>query len=294
VVHALGWNPAPDPARRRALAGVVNLGTLTLSAGVGAAAFVRNRRPVAVVPVEIPIEGLPDALDGFTIAQISDVHIGPTIKGDFMTEVVEKVNAIGADMVAVTGDLVDGSVAALSAHTAPLADLKARHGAFFITGNHEYYSGVHEWVEECRRLGLRVLLNEHALIEHEGGRLLVAGVTDLRAGGIVPEHTSSPAQAIEGAPDADLRLLLAHQPGSVFEADRAGFDVQLSGHTHGGQYFPGTFLIHLAHPVVKGLEKVGRVWVYVSCGTGYWGPPMRLGAPAEITEITLRRAVSAA
>ena len=115
----------------------------------------------------------------------------------------------------------------------------------------------------------------------------MGGVTDLSAGRMKSEHTTSPSAAIEGAPESDLRLLLAHQPGSVFEAERAGFDVQLSGHTHGGQYFPGTLLIHLAHPVVRGLEKVGRVWVYVSCGTGYWGPPMRVGAPPEVALLHL-------
>jgi len=280
----------PDPSRRRALAGMVNIGALTLSGGASGVAFASARQPVEVKAVEIPIEGLPEALDGFRIAQITDVHIGATIKGDFLQEVVAQVNALKPDMVALTGDLVDGSVAELGKHTAHLVDLKSRHGTFFVTGNHEYYSGVDEWLDELERLGLKTLNNAHTLLKHDGGRLLLGGVTDLSAGRMKPEHTTSPMAAIEGAPDADLRLLLAHQPGSVFEAERAGFDVQLSGHTHGGQYFPGTIFIHLAHPVVKGLEKVGKVWVYVSCGTGYWGPPFRLGTTAEITDITLRRA----
>ncbi len=282
----------PDPGRRRALAGMANLGALSFAAGASAVAFWRARQPVAVKAVEIPVAGLPASLDGFRIAQLSDIHIGPTIKGDFLAEVVEKVNNLGADMVAITGDLVDGSVAELGRHTEVLADLRSRHGTWFVTGNHEYYSGAESWVAELRRLGLTVLLNEHSVVEHDGGRLVVGGVTDLRAGGILPSHATSPREAIAGAPEADLRLLLAHQPGSVFEAEAAGFDVQLSGHTHGGQYFPGTVLIHLAHPVVKGLERVGKVWVYVSCGTGYWGPPFRLGAAAEITDITLRSAPS--
>ncbi len=295
LARLLGHTPPseqliPDPSRRQALAGLANLGALSLSTAAGGAAWLGNRRPAAVVPVTIPIEGLPASLDGFRIAQISDIHIGPTIKGDFLADVVARVNALEPDLIAVTGDLVDGSVAALRRHTAPLADLRARHGAFFVTGNHEYYSGVEPWVAEIRRLGLTVLLNEHRLITHGGGRLLVGGVTDLRGGDILPTHASSPALAAAGAPDADLRLLLAHQPGSVFAADAAGFDVQLSGHTHGGQYFPGTALIHLVQPVVKGLERVGRVWIYVSCGTGWWGPPFRLGSRAEITEVTLRRA----
>jgi len=280
----------PDPERRKALAGMLNLGALTVSGAASGVAFAGSRQPVAVKVVEIPIEGLPEALDGFRIAQLTDIHIGPTIKGDFLQEVVAQTNALNPDMVALTGDLVDGSVAELGKHTKFLADLRSRHGTFFVTGNHEYYSGVDEWLEELERLGLKTLNNAHELLEHNGGRLLVGGVTDLRAERIKPEHATDPMKAMAGAPDADLRLLLAHQPGSVFEAERAGFDVQLSGHTHGGQYFPGTLLIHLAHPVVKGLERVGKVWVYVSCGTGYWGPPFRLGTTAEITDITLRRA----
>ena len=252
--------------------------------------MIGGRRAVAVKPVEIAAEGLSSALSGLKIVQLTDVHIGPTIKGDFLADVVQRTNALQPDIVVITGDLVDGSVEELSHHTAVLADLKARHGVFFVTGNHEYYSGAEQWVEEVRRLGITVLLNEHRLIEHDGGRLLLAGVTDYTADRILPAHASSPLVAAEGAPEADYRLLLAHQPASAYEASEAGFDLQLSGHTHGGQFFPGTALIHLAHPVARGLGKVGRTLVYVSCGTGYWGPPFRLGAPAEITEITLQTA----
>jgi hypothetical protein len=279
-----------DPGRRAMLSGALNVGVIGLATGTGGAAMLGGRRAVAVKPVEIAAEGLSGALSGLKIVQLTDIHIGPTIKGDFLADVVEKTNALQPDIVVITGDLVDGSVEELSHHTAVLADLKARHGVFFVTGNHEYYSGAVEWVEEVRRLGITVLLNEHRLIEHDGARLLLAGVTDYTAERMLPAHASSPLVAAEGAPEADYRLLLAHQPASAYEASEAGFDLQLSGHTHGGQFFPGTALIHLAHPVARGLGKVGRTLVYVSCGTGYWGPPFRLGAPAEITEITLQTA----
>ena len=281
---------AINPERRALLSKALSLGVLGGAAGTSAAALVGAQRDIAVKPVEIAIAGLPDALVGLKIVQITDIHIGPTIKGAFLSSVVEKVNALNPDLIALTGDLVDGSVAELSKHTEVLSTLKARHGTFFVTGNHEYYSGALSWIAEVERLGLKVLLNEHLLLDHDGGRLLLAGVTDYTAGRILPEHESSPLIAAEGAPEADLRLLLAHQPASAYEASEAGFDLQLSGHTHGGQFFPGTALIHLAHPISKGLGKIGRTQVYVSCGTGYCGPPFRLGAPAEITEITLKRA----
>jgi uncharacterized protein len=276
-----------NQARRDLLSGALNLGAIGAAGGLSGAALLGAQRAVAVKSVSIPVTGRAAALAGLKIVQITDIHIGPTIKGDFLADVVAKVNALKPDIIAVTGDLVDGSVAELGKHTAVLAELKARHGVYFVTGNHEYYSGAKEWNDEIRRLGLTVLMNEHELIEHDGARLLLAGVTDYTAGRMIPEHASSPLLAAEGAPDADYRVLLAHQPASAYEASEAGFELQLSGHTHGGQFFPGTALIHLAHPVAKGLGKVGNTLVYVSCGTGYWGPPFRLGAPAEITEVVL-------
>lgn len=278
-----------NPARRELLSGALNIGVIGAAGGLGGASLLGAQRAVAVKSVAIPVTGRAAALAGLKIVQITDIHIGPTIKGDFLAEVVAKVNALDPDIIAVTGDLVDGSVAELGKHTAVLAELRARHGVYFVTGNHEYYSGAKAWIDEIRRLGLTVLMNEHELIEHDGARLLLAGVTDYTADRMIPEHASSPLLAAEGAPDADYRVLLAHQPASAYEASEAGFELQLSGHTHGGQFFPGTALIHLAHPVAKGLGKVGNTLVYVSCGTGYWGPPFRLGAPAEITEVVLSR-----
>jgi predicted MPP superfamily phosphohydrolase len=250
--------------------------------------FVNARRRARVRLVDIPIVDLPAALHGFTIAQISDVHIGPTIKRDYVDAIVDAVNDLNADMIAVTGDLVDGSVRQLAHHTQPMSRLSARHGTYFVTGNHEYYSGVEAWVPELRRLGLCVLMNEHVVLQHEGAEVVVAGVTDYSAHHFNLKQRSDPAAALAGAPaDASLRLLLAHQPRSAAAAETAGFDLQLSGHTHGGQFFPWNFFVRFQQPFTAGLHRLGALWVYTSRGTGYWGPPKRLGAPSEITHLRL-------
>jgi len=260
-----------------------------LAAGVMTAlGFVGARRTASVVHVEVPIASLPQSLSGFRIVQISDVHVGLTIKRRYVDAIVEVVNWLGADMIAITGDLVDGSVADLAQHVAPLANLSSRHGTFFVTGNHEYYSGAHDWIAELRRLNVQVLLNRHVVLQHDGRTVVVAGVTDPSAHHFVPAHRSDPHASLRGVPpDAGVRLLLAHQPRSAVTAADAGFDLQLSGHTHGGQFFPWNFFIRLQQPFAAGLHRLHGLWVYVSRGTGYWGPPQRFGVPSEITCLTL-------
>jgi len=248
------------------------------------------RRVAAVRHVDVRLAGLPTALEGFTIAQITDIHVGPTIKHQFVRGIVDRVNHLKADMVAITGDLVDGSVADLAPHTAPLADLRSRHGTYFVTGNHEYYSGARAWIDEMRRLGTCVLLNEHVVIEHDGATIAIAGVTDYSAHHFNPEHRSDPHGALAGVPDGAVKLLLAHQPRSAHRAEDAGFDLQLSGHTHGGQFWPWNHFVRMQQPFTAGLHRLGLMWIYISRGTGYWGPPMRFGAPSEITRIRLMRA----
>ena len=250
--------------------------------------FINARRRAVVRNVDVPIAGLPAPLHGFSIVQISDIHVGTTIKNGYVSRIVDAVNALDADMIAITGDLVDGSVQRLSSHTQPLRQLAARHGTFFVTGNHEYYSGANAWIAEMRRLGLSVLLNEHVVLEHDGEAVVIAGVTDYSAHHFDPAQRSDPAAAIAGAPtSAGVRVLLAHQPRSAFAAAKAGFDVQLSGHTHGGQFFPWNLLVKLVEPFAAGLHRLDSLWVYVSRGTGYWGPPKRFGAPSEITRLRL-------
>ena len=247
--------------------------------------FVNARRTARVVQVRVPMDDLPEALRGFRIVQISDIHVGPTIKRDYLAAIVTRVNELKPDVIAVTGDLVDGSVANLSEHTAPLSLLSARYGSYFVTGNHEYYSGAAAWIAEVTRLGLRVLQNEHVVLSHNGAALILAGVNDFSAPKL--SSNANPAMlALEGAPSGP-RVLLAHQPRSAAQASEAGFDLQLSGHTHGGQFLPWNLLVPLQQPFVSGLHRLGRLWVYVSRGTGYWGPPNRFGAPSEITLVTL-------
>ncbi|MEP6792512.1 MAG: metallophosphoesterase [Ramlibacter sp.] len=250
--------------------------------------LINARRTAGVVNVDVPIPGLPAELQGFTIAQISDIHVGPTIKRRYLQDIVDAVNTLQADMVAVTGDLVDGSVAELAGHVSPLAGLKSRDGTYFVTGNHEYYSGAHAWVRELQRLGITVLMNQHVVLRRGEARLVLAGVADYGAHHFDPAHNSDPALAMTGAPaDAAVKLLLAHQPRTATAAEQAGFDLQLSGHTHGGQFWPWNLMVRFQQPFTAGLHRLGRLWVYVSRGTGYWGPPKRLGAPSEITRLRL-------
>jgi predicted MPP superfamily phosphohydrolase len=272
-----------DAASADSAAAVALLGLLVTFLG-----FFNARRTAAVVRVDVPITGLPAELHGFSIAQISDVHVGPTIKRGYLQAIVDVVNRLEADMVAVTGDLVDGTVADLAPHVAPLSGLKSVHGTYFVTGNHEYYSGAHAWIDELHRLGVRVLMNEHVVLRHG---LVLAGVADWSAGHFDRSHRSDPHAALAGAPEAaPVRLLLAHQPRSAVEAHKAGFDLQLSGHTHGGQLWPFDYAIRLDQPAVQGYSRHGDTQLYVTSGAGYWGPPMLVGARPEVTVVELRAA----
>ncbi|UVW30384.1 metallophosphoesterase [Massilia sp. H6] len=256
--------------------------------GVTLLGFVNARRLARVVTVNVPIAGLPPALQGYAIAQVSDIHVGPTIGRSYLEAIVGRVNTLGADAIAITGDLVDGSVQRLAAQVAPLAHLAAPDGVFFVTGNHEYYSGVEEWVAQLRRLGITVLMNQHVIRRRGAAALMIAGVADYGAHHFHPAHKSDARAAAANAPaDLGVRVLLAHQPRSAPDAAAAGFDLQLSGHTHGGQFFPWNLLVPLQQPFVAGLHRVRGMWLYISRGTGYWGPPKRFGAPSEITLVRL-------
>lgn len=266
--------------------------TVLAGAASGTAIGYKQARDLARVKrTEIKVVGLPEALDGFRIVQISDLHVGPTIRKDFLQAVVDRVNELDADLIAITGDLVDGVPGKMRAEITPLGELRATHGSFYVTGNHEYYWGAAEWVEEVRQLGVVPLVNAHRVIAHKGASLVVAGATDYSAKRMLPEHASDPVAALRDAPaSADFKLLLAHQPKSIYAASEAGADLQLSGHTHGGQFYPWNIVVGLAHPFSVGLGLYEKTQIYVSRGTGYWGPPLRLGAPSEISELILRRA----
>jgi predicted MPP superfamily phosphohydrolase len=279
------FTSAMTTARVQNVSAWIVVGSAALATLIG---FINARRVARVVHVDVPIANLPPALHGFSIAQISDIHVGPTIRRNYVEGIVAAVNRLEADAIAITGDLVDGSVLELASHVEPLAQLRARYGTFFVTGNHEYYSGERAWTRELRRLGLRVLMNEHVVVAHNDAKLVIAGVTDFSAHHFDPVNRSDPAAALADAPaDAGAKILLAHQPRSAPEAAAAGFDLQLSGHTHGGQFWPWNFFVRFQQPFTAGLDRLGSLWIYTSRGTGYWGPPKRFGAPSEITRIRL-------
>lgn len=285
-------SPLPeDPSRRAFLQTALNVGIVAATTVIGGAAWLGARLKPTIERHTLPIANLPEALHGLRIVQISDIHVGPTIRREAIAQLVAEVNALEPDLIAVTGDLVDGSVAALRPHVEPLRDLSAPLGSWFVTGNHEYYSGVLSWCDHCAgELGMQVLVDEHRVVEHKGAQLVIGGVADLRARDLEPEHVSDPHKAFAGAPQGDFRLLLAHQPESLIAAAGLGLHLQLSGHTHGGQYFPFTWLIRLVKKWSRGLHRVGETWLYVNRGTTYWGPPMRLDSSQEITVLELARA----
>ncbi len=285
-----GEADAFDPERRMMMARVLG-GGASLSAVVAGAAALRSAAAApAVVRVEVPIDDLPAALDGFRIVQISDLHVSALIQRDYVEQVVALANAEQADLVALTGDLLDGSVANLAHDVAPLATLHSRHGSFMVTGNHEYYSGADEWLAHFRGLGIRPLRNERLQLDHDGARLDVLGVDDWTAGRFGGDHGPDLPRAARDRDPTVPSLLLAHQPKQIDEAAAFGIDLVLSGHTHGGQIWPFGYLVALVQPYVAGLHRHrGRSWIYVSRGTGSWGPPMRLAAQHEITSLVLRR-----
>ena len=276
-----------NPSRRGFLVNSMNTGIVAAAALTTGYGIAEAKQTARVKRVPVKIDRLPPELEGFRIVQITDIHVNPTFRRAAVEEIVTRVNTLDADIVALTGDLVDGSVEQLGYDVAPLKQIKSIAGNFFVTGNHEYYSGVVEWIAEVQRLGFTVLNNEHLVITRGQARMLLAGVTDYRGGNFLPSHRSDPQKALKGAPPADVKILLAHQPKNIFEAAKAGYDLQISGHTHGGQFFPWNLLVGFAQPYVSGLHTHENTRIYVSRGTGYWGPPVRVGSPSEITLIQL-------
>nr|HEX4313173.1 metallophosphoesterase [Kofleriaceae bacterium] len=248
--------------------------------------FIHVRLGPVVRRVRVPLAQLPASADGYTIVQLTDVHVGWTIGRAYLERVVAAVEALHPDLIVITGDLIDGSVRELQSQVEPLAKLSARDGVYAVTGNHEYYWNADAWLAHLGSLGLRFLRNERVRI-HDAFEL--AGSDDITSAAMAPGHGEDIARATAGRDPALPLVLLAHHPSSIAGARAAGVDLQLSGHTHGGQLLPLGWLSRLFEPRVAGLARFGTTWLYVSEGTGFWGPPMRIGTSCEIAAITLAR-----
>jgi len=282
LLLATAWTPALASENNLiAAAGVpVVLGGSLVAIAVGAAAAFRGPR---IERVDLPVAGLHPDLDGYRIVQISDLHVGPNIGRRYVQRVVDLSRSLAPDLVVLTGDIVDGPVRQLEPHVAPLAELARDGRAFFILGNHDCYAGAEPWIAYWRAAGMRVLLNSSEIVRKGDARILVGGTVDPAYGRLRPE--------IAIREPADFKLLLAHNPRLAPLGAKAGFDLQLSGHTHAGQFFPWTLAVRLVHaPHVWGLSREGKMLVYVSAGTGTWGPPVRFGTNPELTLIRLVRA----
>jgi hypothetical protein len=277
TISAQAW-PMLDPR-------AVSLTILAAAGALSLIGFVQARNP-RTHRVTVSIDNLPAELEGYRIVQWSDVHVSPTIQRCFVQRLVDRTNALDADAVAITGDFVDGHLADLQEHVEPLRELRARDGVFYVTGNHEYYWHADEWCEALQSFGLEFLKNEHRVVSRGSAQIVFAGVTDPMGR---DTHRQDPARAVAGAPEGAVKVLLSHRPQTAPHADRLGVDLQLSGHTHGGQFFPFNLFIKRFQPIVTGLHRVGRTWLYVNRGTGYWGPPSRLAVGGEITVLELTK-----
>jgi uncharacterized protein len=283
IAALLGALPS-DPQRRLFLSRMIAVSVGAASGLIGLGGLANVARGFEVRRIRVPLAKLPKSASGYSIVQITDVHVGPTIGRSFVEGVVRETNALEPDMIVITGDLVDGSVAELRELVEPLRGLRAKDGVFFVTGNHEYYSGADAWIAHLTTLGIRVLRNERVDVR---GIFDLAGVDDASSARMLPHHGQDVAGALEGRDPSRAIVLLAHQPKALSDARRGDVDLQLSGHVHGGQLVPFNWLARIDQPLIAGLYHLGNTWVYVSTGTGYWGPPMRVGPGAEITRIEL-------
>jgi predicted MPP superfamily phosphohydrolase len=292
VVFILGRSishaPPLAPQRQLALVRMVALAVCGVAAVTGGYSVFQGLRGPALKELQIVLPKLPAALAGTRLVQLSDLHIGATKSRAFGEEVVRRTNDLNPDIILLTGDIVDGRFGSARADVQVLAGLRARLGVYMVTGNHEYYSGVHEWVPELERLGIKVLRNRNVTLDSEkGGGWVLAGIDDWNGGSVEPGEGPDLARALKGVDPRLPVILLSHQPKAIFQAAQAGVGLVLSGHTHGGQIWPFGLIVRLQQPFLVGSHRVKDTQLYVNSGTGYWGPPMRLGSRAEITQITL-------
>ena len=274
-----------DTVERHALFLQTNLGVYAAVVLALCWGFVEARRTPRLRAVDAKLKRLPAAFSGFKIAHITDLHISDTIGPRFVAGVVTRVNESDADIVVLTGDIVDTDVDAGRQAAAELAGFSKP--AYYVTGNHEYYNDVESWLPVLEETGLRILMNEHEVLERDGAHLVIAGVPDRAGGAVLEGHAPNFAQAKSGAPEDAASVVLSHQPRTAPEAAKAGFDLMMAGHTHGGQMWPFHYLVRLQQPIVEGLARVGDMVLWTSRGTGYWGPPVRYLAPSEVSLVRL-------
>jgi hypothetical protein len=290
-VPAVEPEPAPKKAeinqsRRLFLARSAGLVAGAASVSLVGAGIGNALGPPDLLRVPVRLRKLDPSLAGFRIAVVSDIHLGPLLGRSHTERIVRMINETEPDLVAVVGDLADGTVDELGDDAAPLRDLVAREGSFFVTGNHEYFIEPDAWLQEMDRLGVHPLRNEGLTLTRGGASIELAGVTDVtgEASGDGPDFD----RALDGRDvDNNPVIVLAHQPVQVEDAATRGVDLQLSGHTHGGQMYPFHHIVSLAQPAVSGLARVDNTQLYVTRGAGFWGPPVRVGAPPDISILEL-------
>lgn len=275
-----------DPQRSR----VVDYAVVAVVAVLLVWGFAEAMRVPRVRNVDVAIARLGKGLAGLRVAVITDTHFGPIDRARWSAAVVERVNALDADIVCHVGDIADGTPAEREPQARPLADVRAKLARVYVTGNHEYFGEAQGWLDYIEGIGWDALHNRHIVVERDGDKLVIAGVDDATARGSgVDGHGANLDAALANTDPSAPVMLLAHQPKQVKAAVAASVDLQISGHTHGGQIWPFNFLVRLDQPVVQGLSRHGqRTQLYTSRGTGFWGPPFRVFAPSEITVLTLR------
>lgn len=289
VLRMTGVGPIFPDAETALLAWQITSGTATgITLLASAFAIWWGLTRLAVRQVEVVLPNLPPALDGFTILHLSDLHLDLVHGREWLQRIVKRANTLGAELIAITGDLAEGSVAQFSGDAEPIRDLSAPHGVFFVTGNHEYFHDLDGWLAFLQRRGIRVLRNERVSIGNGEATFDLAGVDDHDGKRLAHDHGPELREALKGRDPERALVLLAHQPRIIQEANEEGVGLVLSGHTHGGQIWPFSYLVYLQQPYVRGLIRHGSTALYISSGTGFWGPPMRLGTTAEMAVLTLR------
>ena len=284
LAHFLKRRKDIDPSRRLFLSQALAVGTLSVGFGGLVHGVRKSYEDPEIREVEIKLDRLPPGAQGLTIAQLTDLHVAPWTQDDFVGHLVERTNALRPDIAVVTGDVVDGGVREIGPLVAALGKLRARYGVYFVTGNHEYYVGVHPWMKEMEKMGLIPLINRGVIL---AGSVYLAGIPDTSARWVPGAVRPDVSVAMSSRPEDLPAILLAHQPREIDSAVAGGVDLQLSGHTHGGQVWPFGMIVMSMQPYLSGLHRRGPTQIYVTRGAGSWGPPIRIGAPSEIARIVL-------